>query len=225
MTARIISVGPFKRWGRPTLVALLSVIGLCVAGIQLVRQAAPRRPPAAIEISEAAGGRLGRELAGAFPEGGEMLVVQDRSSAAARVVADRELAGLRAGLGPAPFALATAGPGDTGSDGPGRLETISASAFSDWVRSRSGAVAVVSFVGVPVGTTAVALRGAPPLFALFYGGYGHWLPLMREGAMAGVVVPARRAAGLVPAPGRWDADPLAALGYRYVGREAVLAGP
>ena len=198
----------WRRQQSPTraLTALLAVLAVASLSSAVVVWQRPQREVARqiarIErVHEAMGFALGRAVAQAIPQGGNVLVLLPGLPAKfpKSGVGAAQVKGLRAGFGrdnlqavPVGYTPASADEAqDIQNDWP--LRGIPFAKINEWFVARRGAVAVVAFTAVGTGLNWLPQTQIPPLFAsgtpiLSIGDQALWLDWVKSGGLEAVVV-------------------------------------
>lgn len=181
-----VSIAGRSRPGLKVLAVPLVVVGLAVVGAKEVLRW--MNPPGAAEAvwDQAVGHALGEMIAKNHPGGGTVVVLDFSSGEGLATYARARLAGLAKGWAAGSFkAEAIGAPAIAAAlglgDGPQVLMPgmLSRSAYAALLAPYPGAVAVVSFMGVPSNLTAADVGTLPPLYAL-----DHAPPALEAGGTA-----------------------------------------
>lgn len=186
---------------RETLAGGLWVLAVLVLGTVLYLQRAPHRQAEQyrqkeLRVQEAIGYRVGRAVAEAFPQGGEVLVLlDDWSDVPPRQ--GRNAArwnGLRRALSTANLraVLVAHAPASDAEADEMRLEWpqrgVPAARLRVWCAERPSAVAVASFVAVDAAALAAGNHGLPALFCAVVPEGADWRRWLQRGEVRGVVL-------------------------------------
>jgi hypothetical protein len=155
------------------LATALAVVALAAVGVKEIWRMS--HPPGAAEAvwDEAVGQALGQVIAKNHPDGGKVVVLDFSPGDGLTTYARARLTGLAKGWKPAPFTKVVVEAPDVAAalglgDGPQVLMPgmLTRDAYAKLLAKFTGAVAVVSFLGVPSGLAAADTGALPPLYAL-----------------------------------------------------------
>jgi hypothetical protein len=175
-------------------------------------------------FAHAVGSVLGEKLAGDFPDGGRVLVIQmpvawyggEEAMEKAEATSNAQMQGLQESGGARNFAFVSA-----------RLETVAPldqlravalesarglppQAYRTWLADVPDAVAIVSFLPLMPTLTPQMLSELPPLYGISFAPADAWAPLLRSAGAAGGVVVDRK-------DGDWQAPLKVAEGGAPIG--------
>lgn len=168
-----VAIAGRSRPGLKWLTVSLVVAGLVVVGAKEILRLS--NPPGAADSAwdEAVGHALGKAIAKDHPGGGTVVILDFSPGDSLSVYARARLAGLTKGWKPGSFQASVVEAPDVAAalglgDGPQVLMPgmLTRDAYSVLLARFPGAVAVVSFLGVPSKLVAADARTLPPLYAL-----------------------------------------------------------